>query len=211
MQQPYHTAMRLRIIILTSLSGLLAVVLMYNAVGFITYGRGAVPVKSDAAIVLGAASYGDRPSPVFRERINHAVWLYRNGYVRKIIFTGARDSANEPPASAVASLYAAGRGVPLRDILREGRSRTTEENLFHARVLAEANGLNTFLVVSDPLHMKRAMRIARDLGMAALPSPTPTTRYRGFGSRMQFLAREIYFYDTYAARRWALRLARHVL
>ncbi len=203
--------MKLHNAILISLSGLLAGVFLYNAVSFITYGRDAEPVKSDAAIVLGAASYGDRPSPVFRERINHAVWLYRNGYVTKIIFTGARDSVNEPPASTVASLYAAGRGVPLRDILGEDRSRTTEENLACARDLAGKNGLKTFLVVSDPLHMKRAMRIAHDLGMTAYPSPTPTTRYRGFGSRMRFLAREIYFYDTYAARRWALRLARHVL
>jgi vancomycin permeability regulator SanA len=35
-------------------------------------------VQSDAAIVLGAAVWGDEPSPVLRERINHAIWLYKN-------------------------------------------------------------------------------------------------------------------------------------
>ncbi|HOT45143.1 MAG TPA: YdcF family protein [Spirochaetota bacterium] len=203
--------MKFRIIVIIVILIVMAAAVLHTVVSFVSYGGNAVSGKADAAIVLGAASYGDRPSPVFRERINHALWLYRNGFVKKIIFTGARDSGNEPPASTVASHYAAGRGVPMGDILGEDRSRTTEENLSRARDLAEKNGLKTFLIVSDPLHMKRAMRIARDLGMAAHPSPTPTTRYRGFISRMQFLGREMYFYDTYAARQWALRVARHVL
>jgi uncharacterized SAM-binding protein YcdF (DUF218 family) len=187
---------------------LLIAVFLYTAIGIITYGSGAVPVNADAAIVLGAASYGNKPSPVFRERINHAIWLYQHGYVKKIIFTGARDSGNEPAASAVASLYASGRGVPIQDILGEDQSTTTEENLSCARDLAFNNGLRTFLIVSDPLHMKRAMMLAEELGLAARPAPTPTTRYRGFGSRILFLAREIYFYETHAVGKWAVRLAR---
>jgi uncharacterized SAM-binding protein YcdF (DUF218 family) len=180
---------------------------IYTAVDFISYGKSARPVKADAAIVLGAASYGDRPSPVFRERINHAIWLYRKGFVKKIIFTGARDSRNEPAASAVASKYAAGRGVASGDILCEDRSTTTEENLSGARQLAERNGLADFLIVSDPLHMKRSMMLAENLGMSVHPAPTPTTRYRGIGSRLTFLAREVYYYETYLLYRQAERLS----
>jgi uncharacterized SAM-binding protein YcdF (DUF218 family) len=199
--------MKSRIVIIIMSALLFAAFLCFVA-SFIAYGSGAVPVKADAAIVLGAASFGDKPSPVFRERINHAVWLYRNGLVKKIIFTGARDSSNEPAASTVASIYAEGRGVPIRDILGEDRSTTTEENLSCARELGVKNGLKTFLIVSDPLHMKRAMMLSEDLGLAASPAPTPTTRYRGIGSRMQFLAREIYFYGTYAVRKRAVRMTR---
>ncbi len=180
---------------------------IYRAVDVASYGKNARPVKADAAIVLGAASYGDKPSPVFRERINHAVWLYRKGFVKKIIFTGARDSRNEPAASAVASRYAESRGVPSGDILAEDRSTTTEENLSGARQLAEKNGLADFLIVSDPLHMKRSMMLAESLGMAVHPAPTPTTRYRSLNSRIAFLAREVYYYETYLLYRLAERLS----
>lgn len=172
------------------------------AAGIVFYDEGGTAARADAAIVLGAASWGDVPSPVFRERINYAVALYKSGMVKKIIFTGARDSADEPPASAVAKRYAAGLGVPEADCLEEASSRTTEENLYFARELARAGGLATFLVVSDPLHMKRAMTLAHDLGMNARPAPTPTTRYRGLGSSARFLFREMYYSLTYRIKRF---------
>lgn len=177
------------------------VVLLYVAAGILFYHEGGAAKGADAAIVLGAASWGSVPSPVFRERINYAVELYKDGRVKKIIFTGARDSSDEPPASAVAKRYAAGLGVPGADCLEESSSRTTEENLYYARELARANGLASFLVVSDPIHMKRAMILARDLGMDAKPAPTPTTRYRSFGSSARFLFREMYYSITYRIKK----------
>src|ERR687892_1914146 len=51
---------------------------------------------ADAAVVLGAAVWGAEVSPVFRERINHGVDLYRKGRVRKLIFTGGRGKNREP-------------------------------------------------------------------------------------------------------------------
>lgn len=50
---------------------------------------------ADAAIILGAAAWYKRPSPVFEERINHGIWLYKNGYVKKLIATGGK-SKNAP-------------------------------------------------------------------------------------------------------------------
>ena len=41
-------------------------------------------VNTDAGIVLGAASWNGKPSPVFKERINHAISLYKNGNIKKI-------------------------------------------------------------------------------------------------------------------------------
>ncbi len=160
-------------------------------------GRIAAPVRADAAIVLGAATWGDKPSPVFRERIRHAIWLHDNGYTEKIIFTGAPDSPKEPPESVVARGYALRSGVPAEDIMIEEVSRTTEENLYRAREVGRRNGFRSYLIVSDPLHMKRAMILAGELGMEAHRAPTPTSRYRGFGSRISFLGKEMYFYAHY--------------
>lgn len=126
--------------------------------------------SSDAAIVLGAAVWTDEPSPVFRERINHAVDLYRQGAVRKIIFTGGLAEGDTLSEAEAAERYALGKGVPAEDILLETSSTATLGNLRCAKPVAEEHGLTTFLIVSDPLHMRRAMRMAADQGLDARPN-----------------------------------------
>jgi uncharacterized SAM-binding protein YcdF (DUF218 family) len=147
---------------------------------------------SDAAIVLGAAAYGDRPSPVFEQRILHAVDLYRKKTVRKLLFTGGFGDGAEMAESQVARRYAMELGVPDRDMLIEKSSRTTLENLQQARTIMQQQGLTTALIVSDPLHMERAAWMARHLEIDARRSPTPTSKYKSPESRSGFLLREIY-------------------
>ena len=55
---------------------------------------------ADAAIVLGAAVWSAVSLPVFRERINHGIDLYRKGKVRKLIFTGGQGNPGEPTESS---------------------------------------------------------------------------------------------------------------
>jgi uncharacterized SAM-binding protein YcdF (DUF218 family) len=173
----------------------------YVAWSIYSYDSNSQIVQADAAIVLGAAVWGEQPSPVFRERINHAIELYHGGYIHKIIFTGGQGDANEPSEAIVAKRYAVEHGVPEANILTETRSRTTEQNLYYANQEAAGHHLTRFFIVSDPLHMKRAMRMAHDMGMDAYPSTTPTTRYQSKGSQFRFLVRETYFYLTYSLRR----------
>ena len=158
-------------------------------------------VPADAAIVLGAAVWGNDLSPVFKERINHALDLRRSGKVRKIIFTGGHGNRNEPSESAAARQYAIQQGIAPADILVEENSHTTYENLLFAREVAVARGLKRVLIVSDPLHMKRAVTMATDLGLEAYPSPTPTTRYQGTAKQLGLLAHETYYYIGYLFRR----------
>lgn len=178
---------------------LLVVVLV--ALRIYTFGNNVIDMKADAAIVLGAAVWGNEVSPVFRERINHAVELHRSGKVRKIIFTGGQGNKDELTESAAARRYAIDNGVPEKDILVEQRSHTTYENVVNAKQLADANGLKKVLIVSDPMHMKRAVAMASDIGLEAYPSPTPTTRYQGWRSRTGSLAHETYYYLGYLAWR----------
>ena len=166
--------------------------------------RSAAP--ADAAVVLGAAVWTTEVSPVFRERINHAVNLYQRGQVGKLIFTGGQGNAGEPTESAAARQYAIESGVPANDILIEQKSHTTYENILYAKQLADAHGVKKVLIVSDPLHMKRAMTMASDVGLVAEPSPTPSTRYQGLRSQVGLLAHETYYYFGYLLRRvWTLR------
>jgi uncharacterized SAM-binding protein YcdF (DUF218 family) len=166
-----------------------------------TYSNSSSDGPSDAAIVLGAAVWGANVSPVFRERINHGIDLYRKGRVRKLIFTGGQGNPGEPTESSAARDYALQLGIPAGDILIEEKSHTTYENIRYAKQLTDAHGLRKVLIVSDPLHMKRAVAMARDLGLDADPSPTPSTRYQGFRSQAGLLAHETYYYIGYLLRR----------
>ncbi|MGJ4803193.1 YdcF family protein [Luteimonas sp. SDU82] len=150
---------------------------------------------ADAIIVLGAAAYDAVPSPVFKARIEHGLDLFRDGLADKLIFTGGYGGGGARFAeSQVARRYAMRAGVPEAAILIESTSQTTYQNLFEARRLMHENGLQRAIVVSDPLHMARALRLCRGLGIDAVGSPTPTTRFRSFRTRWEFLAREVYFF-----------------
>jgi uncharacterized SAM-binding protein YcdF (DUF218 family) len=157
--------------------------------------------SADVAIVLGAAVWTDRPSPVFEERIKHAIHLYHAGTVKHLVFTGGVGQPGEPAESIIARDYAIARGVPAEDISYETVSSITWENLGEAQKILAAGAPKRVLVVSDPLHMRRAMLVAHDLGINAYPSPTPTTRYTGLRSRIDFLRRETYYYALYLCQR----------
>ncbi|HUF38326.1 MAG TPA: YdcF family protein [Anaerolineales bacterium] len=160
------------------------------------------PEPADAAVVLGAAVYRDRPSPVFRERINHAVELYHSGQVGYLIFTGGFGPQDNLAESEAAQEYAISQGVPSDRILIETVSTDTEENLAEASRIMDAMGFDRVLIVSDPYHMLRAMAIAADLGLNASASPTTTSRYESARSQAVFLVREVYFYSAYVVVSW---------
>jgi len=166
-----------------------------------SFGNTSSNSRADAAVVLGAAVWTADVSPVFRERINHAINLYRRGQVRKVIFTGGQGNPGEPTESAAARDYALQSGIPASDILIEEKSHTTYENILYAKQLADTHGIKKVLIVSDPLHMKRAMAMATDVGLTADPSPTPSTRYQGVKSQIGLLAHETYYYIGYLLRR----------
>jgi uncharacterized SAM-binding protein YcdF (DUF218 family) len=150
---------------------------------------------ADAIVVLGAAAYDAVPSPVFEARIDHGLDLYRAGHAPMLIFTGGYGGAKARFSEAqVARRYALRRDIPASAILTESRSRTTVENLVEARRLMREHDLHRVIVVSDPLHMARALRASRRLGIDAVGSPTPSTRFRTFRTQREFLLREVYFF-----------------
>ena len=150
---------------------------------------------ADAIIVLGAAAYDAKPSPVVEERIRHGIDLYRRGLAPKLIFTGGYGGVGARfSESQVARRYALRQGVPDKAILIESLSRNTHDNLRQASLLMQQHQLHDVIVVSDPLHMARALRISKELGIRAVGSPTPTSRFRTFATRWRFLLQEVYFF-----------------
>ena len=174
---------------------LLLVLWVAGVAGYIVWiGERDQAAAADVIIVLGAAAYDARPSPVFEERIRHGIDLYQRGLARHIIFTGGFGEGARFSESQVARRYALRHGVPARAILIETASRTTWQNLQQAAALMKARGFKRAIIVSDPLHMARALRLSRELGIDALGSSTPTSRFRSFDTRKRFLLQEVYFF-----------------
>ena len=167
------------------------------AVSIISYGNKDEAQPSDAVIVLGAGAFDDYISPVFRERIDHGIRLYESGFADYIIFTGGYPEGSTKSEAAAAKEYALERGIPDEAIFTEEISRTTDDNLRYAKEIMDENGFETAIIVSDPLHMKRAMFLAKDHGISAVSSPTPTTMYQSFKTQLPFLIRETAFYMGY--------------
>lgn len=145
--------------------------------------------RAEAAIVLGAAVWGTEPSPVYAARLDHAARLVLEGRVGRVLLTGGTRDPDVEPESVVGRRYLVANGVPDSVIVGEASSRTTWQNL----ACIEPNVDGPVVVVSDPLHLRRAVGMARELGMDAAPSATPTSRFSSWRSKAPFLARETYF------------------
>lgn len=151
--------------------------------------------KSDVAIVLGAKTSQGKLSPVFKERINHGIYLYQNKIVDKILFTGGFGKDETISESATAKKYALTQGVSETDILIEERSKYTFQNIIEAKKLMDSLQLKSALIVSDPYHMKRAMSFAEKENLNCKPSPTKTSMYKSFGPKLGSLLYESYYYS----------------
>jgi uncharacterized SAM-binding protein YcdF (DUF218 family) len=139
---------------------------------------GAWPVlrTADAIIVLGAAQYNGRPSPVYQARLDHALELHERGLGRRLIFTGGVGAGDTLSEGEVGRRYALRHGVPDSMILVEREGVTSAESVRAAAVLMRADELRTALIVSDPFHMLRLELLSRQAGIRPYRAPTPTSR-----------------------------------
>jgi len=187
---------RLRRLFFTGLFGALAYTAIQlwdiHRVGHLDHKRSA-----DCAIVLGAAAWHDKPSPVLRERLNHAITLFRDRKIRFLILTGGYGKDAPFSESEVGLEYCVDQGVPREKIRVERESLNTIDNLREAREIMTDEGWRTALLVSDPWHLKRARRMASDLGLEVYVTATPSSRFQSFGARSKFLFEEFILYHTY--------------
>ena len=129
-----------------------------------------------AIVVLGAAQFDGRPSPVFAARLDHAIDLYLANLAPILVVTGGKAAGDRTTEAASARDYALAHGVPDRAIVMEDTGRTTFESLEVVARLLQGRGIRDAVFVSDPTHMLRVLRMAADLGIEAYGSPTPTSR-----------------------------------
>ena len=130
---------------------------------------------ADAIVVMGAAQYDGRPSPVFAARLDHAIALYHDGVASRLIVTGGKREGDRTTEAASARSYAIEHGVPENAILSEDASRTTLQSIRRVAALMRDKDIGSAVFVSDPSHMLRVLRMASDEGINGYGSPTRTS------------------------------------
>jgi uncharacterized SAM-binding protein YcdF (DUF218 family) len=143
---------------------------------------------TSAIIVLGAAQYRGRPSPVLRSRLDHAIGLFAQGYAPRLVLTGGIAEGDTASEAAVSRTYVLRAGVPDSSLLLENDGRTTSQSMRAVAQLLRARGIDSAIVVSDPFHVFRASVLARRHGLRVTTSPTHTD-----GVLMRVMRQPAYF------------------
>jgi uncharacterized SAM-binding protein YcdF (DUF218 family) len=130
---------------------------------------------ADAIVVLGAAQYNGRPSPVLKARLDHAYDLYKQGLAHAIITTGSYGPDPNFAEAQVSTKYLVQRGVNIAEIVTEQGSSTTYDSIQAASGVLKSKGWKTALVVSDGFHLYRVKRMFMDKGILAYTSPAPNS------------------------------------
>lgn len=128
-----------------------------------------------AIVVLGAAQYNGRPSPVLQARLDHALKLYRAGLAPRLMLTGGVGRGDVESEATVGKRYLTARGVPASDIALEDEGRSTGQSMTAVAAWMKKAKVKTVILVSDPFHMARLRVEARRTGMTAYLSPTTTS------------------------------------
>jgi uncharacterized SAM-binding protein YcdF (DUF218 family) len=130
---------------------------------------------ADAIVVLGAAQYNGRPSPVLRARLDHALGLYREELAPLVLVTGGVGRGDTLSEATVARRYLIYHGVPAGAVVAQSEGRTTRASMTAVNAWLRGRGLRRVILVSDPFHMFRLRIEARRTALEAYTSPTETS------------------------------------
>lgn len=135
--------------------------------------------KADAIVVLGAAQYNGRPSPVLKARLDHGITLYKAGLAPRLMVTGGTASGDTESEAMVSRRYVLSNGVPDSVIIVRPEGRSTEASMEAVGLWLGQRDLHSVLLVSDPFHMCRLRFEARRMDLTPYSSPTRTSPISG--------------------------------
>lgn len=129
---------------------------------------------ADVIVILGAAEYRGRPSPVLKARLDHGLDLYRRKTAPRILTTGGAGGDPDFTESEVGRAYLISHGVPPEAIIIEKVGESTVYTTVAVAEIMHRMGLNSCVVVSDGYHIYRVRKLLDDLGVEAYGSPRPS-------------------------------------
>ena len=153
--------------------------------------------RADVILVLGAAQYGGRPSPVFQGRLDHGALLFRKGFADRIMVLGAGQQGEQFTEAESGTQYLVEEGIPEDAVTPSAVGGTTFESLAAAAERMRESDMDSAFLVSDPWHNLRIRRMARDLGIDGYVSATWHSAARSQSTRLGGYARETFAYLYY--------------
>jgi uncharacterized SAM-binding protein YcdF (DUF218 family) len=150
--------------------------------------------KADIIVVLGAAEYMGRPSPVLKARLDHALDLYRRGFAPLILTTGGRGAGSPFTEAEAARDYLVAHGVEGERVLLELDGTTTLQSAAGAAAVLKQHNLASCIVVSDGYHVFRVRRILEEHGLRVYGSPRPSERGSALQDTKLFLRQSAAFW-----------------
>lgn len=146
---------------------------------------------ADAIVVLGAAQYNGRPSPVFQARLEHALDLYNQGLAPVVVVTGGKSPGDQFTEGETAEAWLIDRGVPQEAIRVEWEGRSTWESLQGIPAVYAPEEGDRVIAVSDGFHLFRSELMLRELGYSAYSSAAPGSPIeQGSPTEFGYIARE---------------------
>jgi uncharacterized SAM-binding protein YcdF (DUF218 family) len=146
---------------------------------------------ADLIVVLGAAEYRGRPSPVLQARLNHALFLYLQRMAPRILTTGGAGGDPSFTEGAVGRAYLSQRGVPSEAILVENEGATTAEETAATAEIMQRMNLKSCIVVSDGYHIYRVKKMLEARGIEVYGSPRPTEPRAGWREQWLYVRQAI--------------------
>ena len=134
----------------------------------------------DAIVVMGAAQYDGRPSKQLQSRLDHVVTLWQAGWAPLVVTTGGSQPGDRFTEAQASATYLVAAGIPEDAIDQRPLGSTTRESLVGVRDVLRERGASRVLIVTDPFHALRSRTIARQLGLEAWSSSTPSSLVHGW-------------------------------
>src|SRR5437899_6355058 len=134
--------------------------------------------SADAIVVLGAAQYNGRPSPVFRARLDHAAALYQRGLAPVVLVTGGVGSGDTVSEAEVGRRYLVKAGLPEGAAVALPAGASTYASLAGVARCFAGRDNRRVLLLSDGFHMLRLQILATRLGLVPFTSPAPNSPIR---------------------------------
>ncbi|HYP08829.1 MAG TPA: YdcF family protein [Bryobacteraceae bacterium] len=129
---------------------------------------------ADVIVVLGAAEYRGKPSPVLRARLDHALGLYQRKLAPRIITTGGAGGDPVFTEGEVGRGYLVKRGVPSEAIILEAEGESTVHSTAAVAEIMRRMNLKSCIVVSDAYHIFRVKKMLEFRGLDVYGSPRPS-------------------------------------
>jgi uncharacterized SAM-binding protein YcdF (DUF218 family) len=157
---------------------------------------------ADVIVVLGAAEYGGKPSPVYRARLEHAAELFEKGLAPFVITSGGTGGEVSFSEGQVGRDYLAEHGIPESQLIAETQSHDTNESAQRVAAIMRENGMKSCIAVSDDYHMYRVKKMLEAQGVVVYGSPRLESRPVSWIEHTKMIGEEIVKYIL-----WKLHLS----